>query len=328
MDILFFSTKPYDRAVFDKTSATCGLQIRYVSESLGPDTAQFVQHEKVICIFVNDVVDKEVVDQLAEKGVGLIALRCAGYNNVDLESCRKKGVRVVRVPAYSPHAVAEHTLALMLTLNRKIHRAYNRVREGNFSLDGLMGFDFYGRTLGVVGSGRIGAELIKICLAMGMKLKVFDPVKDESLEKAGAEYVTLDEVFASSDVISFHCPLTESTYHLVDDAAINKMKTGVMLINTSRGAVMDACAVLKGLKQKKIAYLGLDVYEQESELFFRDLSCDLILDDVFERLLTFPNVVVTGHQAFFTEDALNNIAVTTLENAEKYLAGNELVNEV
>ncbi|MDH5712052.1 MAG: 2-hydroxyacid dehydrogenase, partial [Gammaproteobacteria bacterium] len=255
------------------------------------------------------------------KGIKIIALRCAGFNNVDTDAAHKLNITVVRVPAYSPNAVAEHTVGLMLSLNRKIHRAYNRVRDSNFALDGLLGFDFSGRTIGIVGTGRIGSIVARIMSAMGMDVLAFDPVKNIECEKIGVNYVGFDELLTRSDVISLHCPLTDETKHIIDSAALGKMKNGAMLINTSRGAVLDTCAVIEGLKSKKIAYLGLDVYEQESELFFKDLSCEIIEDDVFQRLLTFPNVLITAHQGFFTSDALTNIADTTLENIMRFEEG-------
>jgi len=260
--------------------------------------------------------------------VELIALRCAGFNNVDLDAAARRGIKVVRVPAYSPYAVAEYTVGLMLALNRKIHRAYCRVREGNFSLNGLLGFDMEGRTAGIIGTGKIGSLVVRTLRAMGMKVLASDPVVNEECVKEGAQYVDLDVLFAQSDVISLHCPLTPVTHHIIDAEAIDKMKPGVMLINTSRGAVIDTSAVIASMKSGHIGMLGLDVYEQEEELFFEDHSYEVITDDVFERLLTFPNALVTAHQGFFTADALENIAATTLGNIGEFEQGGQLSNEV
>jgi D-lactate dehydrogenase len=259
-----------------------------------------------------------VVRRLGEDGVRLVALRSAGFNNVDLATASRHGIAVARVPAYSPHAVAEHTVALILTLNRKVHRAFNRVREGNFSLDGLMGFDLHGKTVGVVGTGRIGAVFARIMTGFGCRVVAHDPRPDPDLETMGVVYLSFEDLLAACDVITLQCPLTPATHHLVDDEAIRRMKPGVMLINTSRGAVVDTTAVIRGLKSGRIGSLGLDVYEEEGDLFFEDLSDRIIPDDVFARLLTFPNVLVTGHQAFFTEEALSAIAVTTIANVTAF----------
>ena len=255
-------------------------------------------------------------------------MRCAGYNNVDIKAAHEFGLKVVRVPAYSPHAVAEHTVCLMLALNRKVYRSYNRVRDGNFSLDGLLGFKFSGRTVGIIGTGAIGAIVARITSGMGMKVLAYDPVHNPECKNIGVSYVTMDQIIIQSDVISLHCPLTKETQHIINESALDNMKHGVMLINSNRGAILDTGAVIKGLKSKKIGYLGLDVYEQESELFFEDLSSEIIQDDIFERLLTFPNVLVTAHQVFFTSDALKNIADTTLENFTQFENGIHLTNEV
>ena len=267
---------------------------------------------------VNDQVNAAVNANLRSLGVRLIALRCAGYNNVDLSAATKNGVTVVRVPAYSPYAVAEHTIALMLALNRKLHRAYNRVREGNFALDGLVGFDMHDKTVGVIGTGQIGTVVARILTGFGCPTLAFDPFPNATCGSLGVRYVELNELFAQSDVISLHCPLTPENKHIINDAAIGRMKKGVMLVNTSRGALLDTVAIIEGLKNGTIGYLGLDVYEEEEEIFFEDRSGLILSDDVFARLLTFPNVIITGHQAFFTREALLNIAATTIENMTKF----------
>jgi D-lactate dehydrogenase len=281
-----------------------------------------------LCVFVNDTLNAPVLQSLSENGTRLIALRCAGFNNIDLPSANRLGITVVRVPAYSPSSVAEHSVALMLSLNRGIHRAYNRVRDGNFSLDGLLGFDLRGKTVGIIGTGGIGTTVAQILHGFGCHLIAHDPFHNPDCEQFGTQYVELNELYESSDIITLHCPLNQQTHHLINAAAIARMKPGVMLINTSRGAVIDAVAVIDGLKSKKIGYLGLDVYEQEGDLFFRDLSNQVIQDDVFERLLTFPNVLITGHQGFFTAEALRNIAHTTLQNINVFERGDPCQNEV
>lgn len=272
-------------------------------------------------MFVNDQLDASVLEILASHGTRLIALRCAGFNNVDLKVAAKLGMTIVRVPAYSPYAVAEHTIGLILTLNRKIHRAYNRVREGNFSLDGLLGFDLHGRTIGIVGTGKIGQIVAQIMQGFGCRLLAYDLHPNSVCEAAGAKYVELSKLLSDSDIITLHCPLTPETHHLINREAIAQMKQGVMLINTSRGALIHTEAVIGGLKSQRVGALGLDVYEQESDLFFEDLSDQIIQDDLFERLMTFPNVIVTAHQAFFTKEALQNIAETTLSNITDYQEG-------
>jgi len=314
MKVVFFSSKPYDRRYFDEANVAHGHQLVYFSHPLTTHTDLQSLSADAVCVFVNDDLGREVLTALQRRGVSLIVLRCAGFNNVDLNAAEELGLTVVRVPAYSPHAVAEHTLGLMLSLNRKIHRAYNRVREGNFSLDGLLGFDMHGRTVGIIGTGRIGALVVRIVRGMGCEVLAHDPSPNAECESLGARYVALGELYAQSDIISLHCPLSCDTHHLIDAAALAQMKDGVMLINTSRGAVIDASILVSGLKSGKIGYLGLDVYEQEGDLFFEDLSNEVIQDDVFERLVTFPNVLITGHQGYFTEDALRNIAHTSLQN--------------
>lgn len=328
MKIIFFNTKSYDKEYFRISNMAYKHDIEFVETKLSCETVRLIDDELVVCVFVNDRLNREVLSNLAQAGIKLVALRCAGYNNVDIKAAHEFGLKVVRVPAYSPHAVAEHTVCLMLALNRKIYRSYNRVRDGNFSLDGLLGFKFFGRTIGIIGTGAIGSIVARITSGMGMKVLAYDPVHNPECKNIGVSYVTMDQLIVQSDVISLHCPLTKETQHIINESALDNMKHGVMLINSSRGAVLDTGAVIKGLKSKKIGYLGLDVYEQESELFFEDLSSEIIQDDIFERLLTFPNVLVTAHQGFFTSDALKNIADTTLENITQFENSIHLTNEV
>lgn len=321
MRVAVFSTKPYDRASLEAVNQKYAHELVYLEPRLSRETASLTEGFAGICVFVNDVVDADVLDLLAAGGTSLIALRCAGFNNVDLAAARRLGITVARVPAYSPYAVAEHTVGLILTLNRKLHRAYNRVREGNFSLDGLLGFDLHGRTVGVIGTGKIGVVVTRILKGFGCRVLAFDPYRSPEATDLGAEYVELPALFAASDIVTLHCPLTADTRHLIDAEALRQMKRGVMLINTSRGALVDTPAVIEALKEGQVGYLGLDVYEEEADLFFEDLSQRLIQDDVFTRLLTFPNVVITGHQAFFTREALENIAETTLGNVTAFETG-------
>lgn len=328
MKVAFFSTKDYDRIFFDQANESIGHDLHYLHYQLNSETVGLVEDEPAVCVFVNDELDAEVLRTLQQRGVRLVVLRCAGFNNVDLVATEKLDISVVRVPAYSPNAVAEHTLGLMLSLNRKIHRAYNRVREGNFSLDGLLGFDLNGRTVGIIGTGRIGRILARILLAIGCKIIASDPLPCPECEQMGVRYVELTELFQQSDIISLHCPLNCDTHHLINESTIAQMKQGIMIINTSRGATLDARAVIIGLKSGKIGYLGLDVYEQEGDLFFQDLSGQIIQDDVFERLVSFPNVLITGHQGFFTEDALQNIAQTTLGNISDIEKNGKCINEI
>ena len=317
MNVAFFSTKKYDRSSFPAANAG-GHTFRFLEPHLSPETVSLAQGHDAVCVFVNDRLNAEVVAALAALGVRFIALRCAGFNNVDLEEAARLGVGVGRVPAYSPYAVAEHTVALMLTLNRQIHRAYNRVREGNFSLEGLIGFDFHGRTAGLIGTGKIGAITAKILLGLGCRVIAYDPFPNKDCAALGVALVTLDEIFYNSEVMSLHCPLNHDNHHLISDAALAKMRDGVMIINTSRGALIDTRAVIEALKSGRVGYLGLDVYEEEGDLFFEDLSDKIIADDTFTRLLTFPNVLITGNQAFFTRNALENIAATTVANLTEF----------
>ena len=326
--VAFFDTKSYDESSFNKVNQKFGFDIKYFKGHLNINNVPLTKGMDVACIFVNAVVDAPVIDQLVANGVKVIALRCAGYNNVDLNAARNR-IKVVRVPAYSPYAVAEHTLALMLTLNRKTHRAYNRTREGNFALSGLMGFDMHGKTAGIIGTGKIAKILIKTLRSMRMEVLAYDLYPDMDFAvREGIKYVSLDELYAGSDIISLHCPLTKETEYIINDEAISKMKNGVMMINTGRGKLIDTQALIKGLKSKKIGSAGLDVYEEESEYFFEDRSNRVMDDDVLARLLSFNNVVVTSHQAFFTQEALENIAETTLKNIQDFIEGRELVNEV
>jgi D-lactate dehydrogenase len=326
--VAFFDTKSYDESSFNKVNQKYGYDIKYFKGHLNINNVALTKGMDVACIFVNAVADAPVIDELVANGVKLIALRCAGYNNVDLNATRDR-IKVVRVPAYSPYAVAEHTLALMLTLNRKTHRAYNRTREGNFALSGLMGFDMYGKTAGIIGTGKIAKILIKTLRSMGLEILAYDLFPDNDFAaREGIKYVSLDELYANSDIISLHCPLTKETEYIINDEAIAKMKNGVMMINTGRGKLIDTQALIKGLKSKKIGSAGLDVYEEESEYFFEDRSNRVMDDDVLARLLSFNNVVVTSHQAFFTQEALENIAETTLKNIQDFIEGRELINEV
>jgi D-lactate dehydrogenase len=288
---------------------------------LDQQTVSLAHGHFAVVPFVNDRLDAEVIEALREGGTKIIALRCAGFNNVDLDACKVAGITVARVPAYSPHGVAEHTVGLMLALNRHIPRAYNRVREGNFELAGLLGFNMHGRTAGVIGTGKIGEGVVRILHGMGCKVLLHDVFENPALKALGLPYVDRETILTQSDIISLHCPLTPETYHLIDDQSIARMKSGVMIINTSRGALLDTAAVLDGLKSGQIGHVGLDVYEEEGDLFFRDLSDRVIHDDVFARLLTFPNVIVTGHQAFFTQEALENIADDTISSLLAFYEG-------
>jgi len=327
MKIAVFSAQKYDQESF-RQWADPSLKFSFFDVPLNQHNAGLTKGYQAVCVFVNDDLSKSVLEELKAMGVGMIALRCAGFNNVDLAAAKELGLRVARVPAYSPEAVAEHTVAMILCLNRKLHKAYNRVRDDNFALDGLLGFNLHGKTAGLIGTGRIGVATAKILLGFGMQLLCYDIKIDDELVKAGVRYLPLDDLWAQSDIISLHCPLTPQTQHLINDHSLAQMKDGVMLINTSRGGLIDTKAVIKALKSRKIGYLGLDVYEQEADLFFQDLSGLLIDDEVFKRLLTFPNVLITGHQAFFTQEALQQICQVTSENLLAFktnkLSGNEL----
>lgn len=319
MKITFFSTQPYDKTFFNRYKDEYGFELEYFDTHLGPHIVNVIDKTDAVCAFVNDKVNAEVIKVLAEKGVKIIAMRCAGFNNVDVESAEKYNIRVCRVPAYSPEAVAEHALAMILTLNRKTHKAYNRVREQNFSLNGLLGFNLHQKTVGVIGTGNIGKAFCRIMLGLGCKVIAHDVYEDKEMQEKGVVYETMDKLLQESDIVSLHCPLTEQTRHLINADAMSKMKKGVMLINTSRGKLVHTNDAINALKSGHIGYLGIDVYEQEEKLFFKDLSGSIIEDDTIQRLMSFPNVLVTAHQAFFTEEALTQIAVTTLQNVQQLL---------
>ena len=326
--VTFFGTQPYEQESFDALNRDFGFEFRYFKGHLSCQTVVATHGVQAVCIFVNDTADAEVMRELARNGVRLLALRCAGYNNVDLQAAQDLGIRVVRVPAYSPEAVAEHTVGLMMTLNRRIHKAYQRTRDANFALDGLVGFNMFGRTAGIIGTGKIGIATLRILKGFGMRLLVSDPYQNQAALDLGAEYVDLDTLFRESDVISLHCPLFKENYHLLNAESFAKMKKGVMIINTSRGGLLDSTAAIEALKQGTIGALGLDVYEEEQELFFEDKSNEVITDDVFRRLSACHNVLFTGHQAFLTKEALLAIASTTLDNVRSFVAGNKNGNEV
>lgn len=328
MKVLFYSSKSYDQDFFTDKNQDFDFTLEFLEVHLNKSTAILAKGYDAVCVFVNDVVDAPILQVLSEQSIGLLVLRCAGFNNVDLKAAAAFGIKVVRVPAYSPYSVAEHTLALILALNRKTHRAYNRMREGNFSLNGLLGFDLHGKTVGLIGLGKIGLVTAKILKGFGCHVLGYDVVQNPEAETLGIAMVELDRLLAQSDIISLHCPLTPQTHHLINQETIHKMKKGVMLINTSRGALIDTKAVIKGLKNEQISYLGLDVYEEEGDLFFEDLSNKVIQDDTFMRLLSFNNVLITGHQAFFTRNALENIAEVTLHNIAEYAHKRPLQNEV
>ncbi len=326
--IAFFDAKPYDIASFNRINKDIGYEIKSFKSRLSMDNVVLTKGFNVVCVFVNDIVDKEVIDSLIENGVELIALRCAGYNNLDIKHAYGK-IHAVRVPAYSPYAVAEHAAGLILTLNRKIHKAYSRTRESNFSIDGLEGFDLYGKTAGIIGAGKIGRVLINILKGFGMDLLVYDHYRDEEYAaKIGFKYADLDTLYKESDLISLHCPLTKETHHMINSVTIEKMKQGVMLINTSRGHLVDTKSLIDALKRGKIGSAGLDVYEEEANYFFEDFSGSMVTDDLLARLLTFNNVIVTSHQAFLTKEALSNIAETTMKNISDYFSGEYLENEI
>lgn len=328
--IAFFDAKPYDRQSFDSVNSGHGADITYFDAHLDPTTANLTPGFDVVCAFVNDTINKTVINQLVANGIKLIALRCAGFNNVDFKAAFKR-IHVVRVPAYSPHAVAEHAVALIMALNRKTHKAYSRTRDGNFSINGLLGFDMHGKTAGIIGTGKIGRCLIEILLGFGMKVLAYDKFPDTSLafsSPADFRYAALEDIYAKSDIISLHCPLTPETEHMINARTIDQMKPGVMIINTGRGKLIQTAALIHGLKTRKIGAAGLDVYEEESEYFFEDKSTEILTDDMLARLLTFPNVLITSHQAFFTAEALRGIAETTLQNIREFFDGGYLKNEI
>jgi D-lactate dehydrogenase len=328
MNVAFFSGKEYDRASFSAANEHYGHELVFLEPHLNRQTASLAAGAGAVCAFVSDQLDAATLDLLSQAGVRLVALRSAGFNHVDLRRAEKLGLVVARVPAYSPYAVAEHAVALVLGLDRKLPRAYARVRDGNFALDGLCGFDLHGRTVGVVGTGKIGSIFARIMSGFGCRILAFDRRPSENCVALGALYVELPTLFREADVISLHTPLTPATEHIVGRAAIAQMKRGVMIINTGRGALIDTRAVIAGLKSGQIGFLGLDVYEEEEALFFEDRSGQVIQDDLFMRLLTFPNVIVTAHQAFFTEEALRNIAETTLANITAFETGKGTLHRV
>ncbi len=326
MIISIFSTHSYDQEFFERHNTRHTL--RFWETALNEKTVELAKGSDAICAFVNDKITEGVVRELAQLGVKLIAMRCAGYNNVDLSAVKKQGLTLVRVPAYSPHAVAEHAVALILTLNRKTHKAYNRVREGNFSLERLTGFDLFGKTVGVVGTGKIGETFCQIMRGFGCKVLAFDVFPNQNLQNAGVTFLPLTELLQQSDIVSLHCPLNDKTFHLINNESLAQMKRGAMLINTGRGALIDTHAAIQALKSGQLGYLGIDVYEQEEQLFFTDLSESIIQDDVIMRLMSFPNVLITAHQAFFTDEALSQIAITTLQNVSDFEDGKNLQNAV
>jgi D-lactate dehydrogenase len=328
MNIAVFSTKSYDQEYFEKYNDTNNYSFSFFETALNKDTANLSIGFQVVCVFVNDNVDKDTIEILSKNGVELIALRCAGFNNIDIEAALSKNIKVVRVPAYSPEAVAEHALALILTLNRKTHKAYNRVREGNFSLKNLIGFNIHGKTIGVIGTGQIGKTFCRVMKGFGCRIIAYDISKSQELMDLGVTYLSLNEVFQQSDILSLHCPLNEHTKHIVNEQSIALMKEGVMIINTSRGALINTVDVIKGLSDKKIGYLGIDVYEQEENLFYEDLSERIIQDEHLLRLNSFPNVLITSHQAYFTKEAMEEITTTTLENIKAFEKNIVLENEV
>lgn len=324
MRVAFYDTKPYDKDSFNKANKNFNYELKFLEARLTEDTAMLAKGYDVVCAFVNDTLNKNVIDQLVKDGVKLLALRCAGYNHVDFKAAYKK-LHVVRVPAYSPYAVAEHAMALMMTLNRKTHRAYSRTRDHNFNISGLTGFDLYGKTIGVIGTGKIGQVFIDICKGLGMNILAYDLYPTEI---EGVTYTNLEELYKNSDIISLHCPLTKDTHHIINDMAISQMKDGVMIINTSRGALIDTSSLIEGLKNRRVGSAGLDVYEEESDYFFEDFSTQILDDDQLARLLSFNNVLITSHQAFLTNEALKNIADTTLYNIKSFEDNKALDNEI
>lgn len=328
MKVVVYSSKKYDRNYFELVNVKYGFQLEFYDFPLTLRTARMAEGADAVCIFVNDVGNREVLTKLAESGVKYVALRCAGFNNVDLTAAKELGIKVVRVPAYSPEAVAEHTVGLMLTLNRSIHRAYNRTREANFSLEGLMGFNMHGRTAGVIGSGKIGLCVMRILKGLGMNILTYDPFVNPAAEALGAKYVDLDTLYRQSHVITLHCPATPENYHMLNKEAFQKMRDGVLIVNTSRGSLINTQDALQALKSRKVRGLGIDVYENEQDLFFEDKSNEVIQDDTFHLLASSHNVLMTGHQAFLTEEALTAIAEVTLRNIADLILHNETPNEV
>ncbi len=327
MKIAFFDTKPYDKPSFERFGKERGVEFKYFETKLNEDTVELASGFDGVCVFVNDTVNAPVIDRLAKMGVRVVALRCAGFNNVDMKHAFGK-VHVLRVPAYSPYAVAEHAMAMLLTSIRRIHKAYIRTRDFNFSLSGMTGFDLHGKKVGVIGTGKIGRVFIDICRGFGMKVLAYDKYPSSELDGSTVKYVSLDELFRESDIISLHCPLTEETYHVINEKSLSRCKRGVVIINTSRGALVDAEALLSGIKSRSVGAACLDVYEEESDVFFEDFSGHIIDDDVLARLISMPNVIVTSHQAFLTEEALSNIAETTVDNFVSFFERGECANEL
>jgi D-lactate dehydrogenase len=323
-----FSTKPYDREFLTVANAQAGHELRFLESRLSAETAALASGSPAVCVFVNDIADRHALEVLSEGGTTMLALRSAGFNHVDLDAAADLGMTVSRVPAYSPFAVAEFTVGMILSLVRRYHKAYARTREGNFALDGLMGFDLHDRTVGIVGTGKIGQTVARIMQGFGCELLAFDPYPNDEVRSMGVSYVPFEELAARSHIITLHCPLTPETHHIINAESIDLMLSGVMIVNTSRGALIDTEAVVEALKHKKVGYVGMDVYEEEGDLFFEDLSEQVIQDDVFSRLLTFPNVLITGHQAFFTRNAMEQIAVTTITNLTAFEAGGRSGNEL
>jgi len=328
MNVAVFSAKRYDRDFLDAANVSAGHRITYFDVPLERETAALAHEYEAACIFVNDNADADVLEALSRGGTRLIALRCTGFNNVDLRAATRFGLKVVRVTSYSPYSVAEHAVALLLAINRKIHRAYNRTRDSNFALDGLMGFDLHGKTVAVVGTGKIGLVFARIMLGFGCEVIGYDKYPSADFIALGTRYAQPGEIGARADIISLHCPLTPETHHIIDAEALSRAKRGALLINTSRGGLIDTAAVIEALKSGQLGGLAIDVYEQEADLFFRDLSSAIISDDVFQRLLAFPNVIVTGHQAFFTREAISTICETTINSISEFAAGQPLSNEI
>jgi D-lactate dehydrogenase len=326
MKIAVFSTCVYDQEFL--TRFNTHHELTYFEEALAANNVVLAKGFDALCLFVNDKADKQIMTELKNYGIKLILLRCAGFNNVDVQAAAEAGIKVLRVPAYSPEAVAEHAMAMILTLNRKTHKAYNRIREGNFSLDKLMGFNLHGCRIGLIGTGKIGKAFYQILKGFGCKVVAYDPYPDKSLIAAGLTYGTLEEALCDAEVVSLHCPLSDENHHMINAETLKLFKKGAMLINTSRGALISTADVVVALKSGQLGYLGLDVYEQESELFFHDLSGDIIQDDLISRLISFPNVLITSHQGFFTREAMEQIATTTFSNADAFLSGSPLLNEV
>lgn len=328
MKVACFSTKSYDKEGFDRLIGEYGHEFTYLEAKLDKKTVSLAEGFEAICSFVNDHLDETILKRMAEMKIKNIVLRCAGYNQVDLKKSSELGIRICRVPAYSPEAVAEHAVALLLTLSRKTHKAYNRVRENNFSLEGLTGFNLNGKTVGVIGTGAIGTAFCRIMKGFGCRILAYDLYENLDLKDSGVTYVSLEDLLKQSAIISLHCPLTPDTQHLINAKTLSMMPEGVVLINTSRGALIETKAVISALKKRKVGYLGIDVYEQEEHIFFQNLSEEILMDEEIARLMTFPNVLITGHQAFLTKEALAQISRVTLENLDELEKGGSLSNEV